>query len=167
MRTSDGFVGLFFAGMVCVCSCGARPEAPPPATPAGAPAEQAPGGGGPEKKELEAPATKTTPEASESQTQPPSAALARARGDFDRAERELRASAGDCAMACRALGSMERAAVHLCDLASLPDDRARCDEAKQKVVAARARVRNTCGACPGGPSLDRDAPIPSAGSVAP
>lgn len=164
MRARLGFVVLGFAGAVCVCSCGARPESPPPATPAGAPAEQAPGGEGAEKKELEAPATKTAPEATESQTQAPSAALTRARGDFDRAERELRASAGDCAMACRALGSMERAAAHLCELASSPADRTRCDEAKQKVLSARARVRNTCGSCSGGPSLDRDAPIPSAGS---
>jgi len=56
---------------------------------------------------------------------------------------------------------MERAAGHLCDLASTPQDRALCDDAKQKVLSARERVRSTCGGCPGGPSVDRDAPIPS------
>jgi hypothetical protein len=89
------------------------------------------------------------------------AALGRARSDLDAAERELQTSAGDCANACRALGSMERATGHLCELASSLEDRRRCEEAKTKVLAARDRVRGTCGACPGGPSLERSAPIPS------
>jgi hypothetical protein len=76
---------------------------------------------------------------------------ARARADLDRAERELEASTGDCAAACRALGSMERATRHLCDLvASSPEDAPRCDDAQRKVRAARDHVRSTCGACPGG-----------------
>ena len=91
----------------------------------------------------------------------PKAALGRAKGDFDRAERELLTAAGDCGTACRALASMERATAHLCQLASSDEDRSRCVEAKTKVLSARERVRSTCGECPGGPSLDRNAPIPS------
>ncbi len=84
-----------------------------------------------------------------------------ANADFDRAERELSASSSDCASACRALASLERATVRLCDLAEQPDDVQRCDDAKKKLRTARDRVRSTCSACPGGPSVDRDAPIPS------
>jgi hypothetical protein len=93
----------------------------------------------------------------------PQAALSQARGQLEEAQRELETSAGDCAAACRALGSMERAAAHLCALADQPDDRRRCDDAKRKVYAARDRVRQTCNTCPGGPSLDPNAPIPSTG----
>jgi hypothetical protein len=78
-----------------------------------------------------------------------------ARDALARAELELEASSSDCASACRALGSLERAASRLCDLADSPDDRRHCDDAKQKVIAARDRVRQTCSACPGGPRLDR------------
>lgn len=74
-----------------------------------------------------------------------------ARADLDRAERELEASTGDCAAACRALGSMERATRHLCDLVtSSPEDAPRCDDAQRKVRAARDHVRSTCGVCPNG-----------------
>jgi hypothetical protein len=74
-----------------------------------------------------------------------------ARADLDRAERELEASTGDCAAACRAHGSMERATRHLCDLvASSPEDAPRCDDAQRKVRAARDHVRSTCGVCPNG-----------------
>jgi hypothetical protein len=87
-------------------------------------------------------------------------AIARAKGDIDRADRELQTAAGDCATACRALASMERATSHLCRIAGAADDRDRCDEAKTKVLLARDRVRTTCGSCPGGPTLERSAPIP-------
>jgi hypothetical protein len=90
-----------------------------------------------------------------------SAAMVHARSDLDRAERELRTAAGDCATACRALGSMERATAHLCSLATAPEDRDHCEHAKARVIAARAEVKSTCGSCAGGPSVDRDAPIPS------
>jgi hypothetical protein len=89
----------------------------------------------------------------------PGAALAHVKGEIDLAERELATSAGDCATACHALASMERATVHLCALAATDDDHARCQEAKTKVLVARDRVRATCGSCPGGPSLDRTAPV--------
>lgn len=89
------------------------------------------------------------------------AALPRAKDEMDRAERELQTSAGDCATACRALGSMDRAARHLCDLAGNDDELDRCEEAKRKVLRARDRVRATCGICAGGPTVDRNAPVPS------
>jgi len=91
----------------------------------------------------------------------PHVALQRARAEIDAAQRALETSAGDCTAACRALGSMDRATGHLCDLASDADDRRRCDDAKTRVLAARERVKTTCGSCPGGPSVERTAPIPS------
>jgi hypothetical protein len=77
------------------------------------------------------------------------------------AVQQLQASAGDCTTACRALGSMERATAHLCALASSGDDQGTCQDARSKVLSGRDRVRTSCGECPGGPSLDRNAPIPS------
>jgi hypothetical protein len=81
--------------------------------------------------------------------------------EYDRAARELEAAMSDCSSACRALASLERATVRLCDLAEQPDDVQRCEDAKKKLRSARDRVRTTCTSCPGGPSVDRDAPIPS------
>ncbi|MEO6420409.1 MAG: hypothetical protein ABIP39_13415, partial [Polyangiaceae bacterium] len=87
------------------------------------------------------------------------ASRGQAHSELDRAERELAGAAGDCAAACRALASMERATGHLCDLTSQADSS--CEDARSKVRTARDRVRSTCGSCPGGPSLERSAPIPS------
>jgi hypothetical protein len=83
--------------------------------------------------------------------------LSFARSDLANALRQLQSSAGDCTTACRALGSMERATAHLCALSSSSD----CQDAKSKVLSGRDRVRASCGECPGGPSLDKSAPIPS------
>jgi hypothetical protein len=89
-------------------------------------------------------------------------ALRAARGEVDQAQRDLEASMSDCAAACRALGSMERATGHLCDLATEHDDRRRCEDAKTAVLRAREKIRAACGSCPnGGPSLEKTAPIPS------
>ncbi len=52
-----------------------------------------------------------------------------------------------CAMACSALGSMERAARHLCDLTG--DGDARCDSARARVVGATERVSASCSVCAG------------------
>jgi type IV secretory pathway VirB10-like protein len=87
--------------------------------------------------------------------------LGNARSELALAEKQLQSSAGDCSTACRALGSMERATAHLCALASSSDDQRSCQDAKGKVLAGRDRVRASCGDCPGGPSLDKGAPIPS------
>jgi len=67
-----------------------------------------------------------------------------ARADFDRAEESVAAAQGDCASACRALASMERAAEHLCAL----DSGAECRRAHERVDQARERIRATCGGCP-------------------
>jgi hypothetical protein len=50
-----------------------------------------------------------------------------------------------CAIACRALASMERATEHLCSLAGSAD--ARCEGARARVKGASARVREKCPAC--------------------
>jgi hypothetical protein len=42
---------------------------------------------------------------------------------------------------------MARATAHLCDLADAPDDRRRCDDAKQKLSDARERIQRTCRGC--------------------
>lgn len=89
------------------------------------------------------------------------AALRGARSEVDRAKRELELAMSDCMSACRALGSMERATGHLCDLATDSADRGRCEDARTTVLRAREKIRGTCTTCPGGPSLDKSAPIPS------
>jgi len=104
------------------------PPAPPPPPP---PAEASPAFAPPGTDRGEAPA----------------AALRASRTDLDRASRDLEASANDCASACRALASMERATAHLCDLATERDDRRLCEDSRSKVSSARERIRATCGAC--------------------
>ena len=69
--------------------------------------------------------------------------VAGARSELDRAESQVNASVGDCATACRALASMERAAEHLCAL----DGGRECDHARERLAAARERVRASCGGC--------------------
>jgi hypothetical protein len=76
-------------------------------------------------------------------------------------EQQLDAAASDCANACRALGSMDRATGQLCSASGASEDQARCDDAKGRLLRARDRVRGSCGGCPGGPTVDHDAPIPS------
>jgi hypothetical protein len=66
-----------------------------------------------------------------------------ARGDLDRAESQVSAAMSDCATACRALESMERAAEHLCAL----DGGSECGRARERLEAARQRVRASCGGC--------------------
>jgi hypothetical protein len=83
-----------------------------------------------------------------------------AESEIEAAQRQLDVAAGDCRNACRALGSMDRAAGKVCEL-SRDDDGHRCDDAKGRVYFARDRVKSTCGDCPGGPSVERSAPVPS------
>ena len=66
-----------------------------------------------------------------------------ARGELDRAESQVGAATSDCAAACRALESMERAAEHLCAL----DAGSECGRARERLEAARQRVRASCGGC--------------------
>jgi hypothetical protein len=84
-----------------------------------------------------------------------------ANADLVSAQRELEASSGNCAAACRALGSLDRAAGRLCSLASTREDQRTCDDAKTKLISARNRVRTACGSCPGGVTVEATAPVPS------
>jgi hypothetical protein len=159
---------MFLALIISGCGGAAKydqapqtPAAEPPGQPSGASGAATPPSGQPPPPPPAPVASPTDASAATTDKERPKAALGRARNELDVAERELQASAGDCANACRALGSMERATGRLCDLASSTEDRQRCEDAKTKVLAARDRVRSTCGACPGGPSLERSAPIPS------
>lgn len=79
-----------------------------------------------------------------------------ARRDVEAAQRELELAGADCRSACRALGSMERATARVCVLEEVS-----CEDVRGRLVRARQRVRASCGECPGGPSVDPDAPIPS------
>jgi hypothetical protein len=138
---------LAFACIATLVACGGGTS--PPASPSQAPSRSAPadsdGDGVPDSKDATPTSTDLTARSNDK------AVRARARSDLDRAERELEASTGDCAAACRALGSMERATTHLCEIAqSSAEDGPRCDDAQRKVRAAREHIRSTCGACPGG-----------------
>lgn len=62
----------------------------------------------------------------------------------DEAEREEK---DRCEIACRALGSMKRAAEHVCRAAGSSDGR--CARAKDRVAAASARVAASCEDCDG------------------
>jgi len=88
-------------------------------------------------------------------------ALRAASNEVESSQRELDVAGSDCRNACRALGSMDRAAGRLCELSQGADEGNRCNDAKQRVYSARDRVRTNCGSCPNGPSVDRAAPIPS------
>lgn len=90
-----------------------------------------------------------------------SIALQSATNEMETSQRELDVAAGDCRNACRALGSMDRAAGKVCELSRGEDDGRRCDDAKKRVYSSRDRVKTTCGECPGGPSVERSAPVPS------
>src|SRR5258708_27744636 len=148
-----------------MCAGAARqepPSAPPPAAvapPAAGPAIQA--APSPAMETPPSPATESVSEAQVSAANPDEAHRIAARREFARARVDLEAAASDCSVACRALTSMERAVVHLCALTEEPDDRRRCDSAKKQLLDARTRVRQACGSCPAGPSVDREAPIPS------
>ena len=136
-------IAIAAIGAIAACGGGTSPPSASPAQKSAPPAADHDGDGITD-------AVDATPNATGAGSETTSI-RARARADLDRAERELEASTGDCAAACRALGSMERATRHLCDLvASSPEDAPRCDDAQRKVRAARDHVRSTCGVCPGG-----------------
>jgi len=113
-----------------------------------------------------APPPPTPSTAASGQAQPgqpgPQMALSQASDDIDKAQRELDVAASNCQNACRALGSMDRAAGKVCTLTREDASHDRCDDAKRRLLTARDRVRNTCGGCPDNqPAVNRDAPIPS------
>jgi hypothetical protein len=159
-----------------LAACAARPEAAPPASPASEPAP-APSAGAPAYPaqpgavSADAPSAgapppppPAPPPAAQSQpyAQPPNraASMTQASNDLEASQRELDVAGGDCRNACRALGSMDRAAGRLCTLAQSPDDARRCEGAKTRLYSARDKVKNTCGSCAEA-SVERSAPIPS------
>jgi hypothetical protein len=111
------------------------PNAPPP--PAAAPAPVAPSAVSSEPSR-EAPSA-TDPQARYYRA---SAQLTEARRQFD-----IAAGQRDCANACRALDSMERAAGQICEVARSTEERRTCRDAQDQVSSARERVRNACGGC--------------------
>lgn len=144
-------VACVIAGAVGLAACGGAPEERPAAAPETmSPADQtaSPAGAG-----AGAPSSATAPEAAPAPGVPPSStsggyarppdARAGARMELQQAETQLSASLGDCATACRALASMERAAEHLCRL----DSGDECSDARARVTAARSRVQTSCGGC--------------------
>jgi len=128
------------AALAMACGGGAAPSK----TPSGGsfdemkPGEEGGGAGDPTKKkevdkDSSAP-TMTTPEA--------------AREQLDESMKAFEAANGDCARMCKALASMQRAADHLCTLATSDDDgKKRCDEARARVSAAEDKVKASCGGC--------------------
>lgn len=124
-----------------------QPQPPPPSatTPATPPAE----------------APKAEPSAAMT-PQGRSMALSKDTSDMEAAQRELDVAGSSCQNACRALGSMDRAAGHLCLLTREENTHDRCDDAKRRLYNARDKVRGSCGSCPDNqPATDRNAPVPS------
>jgi len=64
-----------------------------------------------------------------------------------RRELEIATSERDCARACRALESMERAAQQVCALARTPEERNECTSAGEQVDKARTKLQQACGGC--------------------
>lgn len=179
MKTRDAFVGIVTGAALVACAAGERKTAssPPPASEA-APAQQpypsSPGGAAPQTAAPAppppppspagdaAPTQPSTPPAAGAYAQPPNraAALSQATTEIEASQRELDVAGGDCRNACRALGSMDRAAGRICGLAQSNDELRRCTDAKTRVYSARDKVKSTCGTCPD-TSVDRNAPIPS------
>ncbi len=177
-RRGAGRALVFAVAAACapLCMCAsARPEpaAPPPVAPVAGPPPAQPPAQAPAQAPAEAPAEASAeaPASPQSAAAPRAAAAAssdtarddriEAMREWTRAAYDFRAAADNCALACRALASMERATVHLCALAVEPADQRRCDEARERLLDSRDHVRRTCGSCPGGPSVERSAPIPS------
>jgi len=90
-----------------------------------------------------------------------SVAIQSASREVEASQRELDVAGSDCRNACRALGSMDRAAGRLCELSQGDGEPQRCEDAKRRVYSARDRVKTTCGTCADGTTVERAAPIPS------
>jgi len=65
------------------------------------------------------------------------------RSDFKRTVEEFDRVSADCANACKALASLQRAADHLCAVAE-PEE---CSDARVRVDRARRAVESQCGGC--------------------
>jgi hypothetical protein len=137
--------------VMLVSACGGGAPQRPAEAPAsgGATEESAPATGGASAAGYPASAAPEQPSAStdiEAAGQAPGQ-RGQARQELARAEAQLEAARSDCSAACRALASMQRATEHLCALADESDDRRRCEEARKRLLAARDRVRSSCGEC--------------------
>lgn len=169
-----------FALLPLTACASARKDAPPAQSPAGAAAagDAAPATGGmgysqqpsqyapPPPPSAGTPGTPPAeaPKAEPSATTPQGRAMALSRdtNDIEAAQRELDVAGSSCSNACRALGSMDRAAGHLCLLTREDNTHDRCDDAKRRLYNARDKVRGSCGTCPDNqPATDRNAPVPS------
>lgn len=108
---------------------------------------QAQPGGAATSPYAQPPAAPPPPPAAAPAPEPLAAAPSEAPSDDegDAEERAEREAEERCALACRALGSMRRAADHVCRAAG-PDD-ARCLRARDRVTAADQRVRESCDEC--------------------
>jgi hypothetical protein len=73
--------------------------------------------------------------------------LRHAQTSFEDAESAFTAAGNDCVQLCKALASMNNATERLCELAKDNGDEQRCTDAKNKLDAARAKVKSTCGGC--------------------
>ena len=75
--------------------------------------------------------------------------LSHAQVTFDQSAQAFSASSNDCLSLCKALGSMQRAADHLCELTKDggDDDKKRCTDARSRLSDAKGRVDKTCGGC--------------------
>lgn len=121
--------------------------------PAQEPASVAPGQAG-----YPAQPSTSTPSAS-SQTEappPPAPELGNAQDDFESNRKKIEGPGLKCEDACKALGSMDRAAGRICGL----DNGDKCVDVKQKLYSARDRVKASCQTCKE-TSTDRNAPVPS------
>ncbi|MBX3189379.1 MAG: hypothetical protein KF819_20315 [Labilithrix sp.] len=153
--------------LAAACAAGGSKAAPPASSPAAA-AEAAPAGYPPQSpaqpgyaQPPPAPPAPEFPGQLGGAAGSRSVALRGAASELESSQRELDVAAGDCRNACRALGSMDRAAGRLCELAQSSDEQRTCTEAKGRVYSARDKVKSTCRSCPGGPSVESTAPIPS------
>ena len=124
-------IPITFAACLLLVGCAAGgPSREPPAAPEYAsppPAAGAPAAPAAESRKAE---------------QTPSVEIAEERRQLD-----IALGQADCAAACRALGSMEKATKRICALATSPQERDQCRSAEAQLAGARDRVRAACGAC--------------------
>jgi hypothetical protein len=76
--------------------------------------------------------------------------LSRALGELDAAASALSSAGRDCERACKAFASMQRSSDRICELNGPDDPDSRCRRARDRVDAAREKLRRTCGGCADG-----------------
>lgn len=149
-------------GFVLVACGGAeRPAIAPAATDSNGGAQESgePSPGAPPVEPQALQSAPASTDGSGNDTRQREAVLRGARGDLQKALRELDASLGDCTNACRALVSLEHATSHLCEMAADASDQSSCSDAKGRVIRARSQIKASCGTCSNGASLDSASPI--------